>query len=41
MRRVWAFCWGGIIGILGGLLDLGGAEQATGMSAGTCLYEDG
>ena len=26
MRNLWSFCWGGLIGILGGLIGLGGAE---------------
>src|SRR5215210_2042592 len=26
MKNVWAFCWGAVIGVLGGLIGLGGAE---------------
>ncbi|NJK47639.1 sulfite exporter TauE/SafE family protein [Candidatus Gracilibacteria bacterium] len=26
MRNIWAFAWGGLVGILGGLIGLGGAE---------------
>jgi len=26
MRNVWAFAWGALVGILGGLIGLGGAE---------------
>lgn len=26
MKNVWAFCWGMVIGVLGGLIGLGGAE---------------
>ncbi len=26
MRNIWAFVWGGLVGILGGLIGLGGAE---------------
>ncbi len=26
MKNVWAFCWGTVIGLLGGLIGLGGAE---------------
>lgn len=26
MLSVWSFCWGGLIGVLGGLIGLGGAE---------------
>jgi len=26
MRNVWAFAWGGLVGILAGLIGLGGAE---------------
>src|SRR5215210_6835352 len=26
MKNVWAFCWGALIGVLGGLIGLGGAE---------------
>ena len=26
MRNTWAFVWGGLVGILGGLIGLGGAE---------------
>ncbi len=26
MKNVWAFCWGCLIGVLGGLIGLGGAE---------------
>lgn len=26
MRNIWAFIWGGLVGILGGLIGLGGAE---------------
>lgn len=25
-RNIWSFCWGGLIGVLGGLIGLGGAE---------------
>lgn len=26
MRNIWAFAWGALVGILGGLIGLGGAE---------------
>ena len=26
MRNIWAFAWGALVGVLGGLIGLGGAE---------------